>query len=50
MNRVDGRAPPEHRKVEATLGFHRNAEGSVLYRCGATAVLCTASIDASWPG
>jgi ribonuclease PH len=49
MSRVDGRAPREHRKVEATLGFHRYAEGSVLYRCGGTAVLCTASIDASVP-
>lgn len=26
-------------------GFHRNAEGSVLYRTGGTAVLCTASIE-----
>src|SRR4051812_42987909 len=30
-------------------GFHRNAEGSVLYRAGHTVVLCTASIDASVP-
>jgi ribonuclease PH len=30
-------------------GFHRNAEGSVLYRAGGTCVLCTASIDASVP-
>ncbi len=32
-----------------TLGFHRNAEGSVLYRAGGTLVLCTASIDMSVP-
>jgi ribonuclease PH len=32
-----------------TLGFHRNAEGSVLYRAGRTVVLCTASIDATVP-
>src|SRR3954452_15107124 len=30
-------------------GFHRNAEGSVLYRAGSTVVLCTASVDASVP-
>lgn len=30
-------------------GFHRNAEGSVLYRAGGTVVLCTASVDASVP-
>jgi ribonuclease PH len=32
-----------------TLGFHRNAEGSVLYRAGHTVVLCTASIDMTVP-
>jgi ribonuclease PH len=47
--RLDGRAWNEHRPVEATLGFQRNAEGSVLYRAGKTAVLCCASIDASVP-
>ena len=30
-------------------GFHRNAEGSVLYRAGSTVVLCTASIDPGVP-
>ncbi|HTJ80296.1 MAG TPA: ribonuclease PH [Polyangiaceae bacterium] len=49
MTRRDGRGPREHRKVEAIVGFHRNAEGSVLYRAGGTAVLCTASVDASVP-
>ncbi len=29
--------------------FHRNAEGSCLYRAGGTAVLCTASLDNSVP-
>jgi len=29
--------------------FHRNAEGSVLYRAGGTVVLCTASIDKQVP-
>jgi ribonuclease PH len=31
------------------VGFHRNAEGSVLVRAGGTVVLCTASIDSSVP-
>lgn len=49
MNRPDGRALSDHRPVEMIPGFHRNAEGSVLYRAGATVVLCTASIDAGVP-
>jgi ribonuclease PH len=31
------------------LGFHRYAEGSVLYRTGNTVVLCTASVDPKVP-
>jgi ribonuclease PH len=31
------------------LGFHRNAEGSVLYRAGRTVVLCTASVEPTVP-
>ncbi len=49
MQRSDGRKANQHRPVEVTTGFHRNAEGSVLYRAGRTVVLCTASIDASVP-
>lgn len=37
------------RPVEVTPGFHRMAEGSVLYRSGNTVVLVTASIDDSVP-
>ena len=37
------------RPVEMTLGFHRLAEGSDLYRSGGTLVLCTASVDDSVP-
>jgi ribonuclease PH len=37
------------RPVEVTPGFHRLAEGSVLYRAEGTAVLVTASIDESVP-
>lgn len=38
------------RSVEMTCGFHRLAEGSVLYRAEGTVVLCTASVDESVPG
>jgi ribonuclease PH len=31
------------------LGFHRPAEGSVLYKAGGTVVLCTASVDEKVP-
>jgi ribonuclease PH len=47
--RSDGRSLTEHRPVEIITGFHRNAEGSVLYRAGRTVVLCTASVEASVP-
>lgn len=39
----------EHRPIDATVGFHRLAEGSVLYRCGGTVVLVTASVDEGVP-
>jgi ribonuclease PH len=47
--RPDGRSLDALRAVEMTTGFHRNAEGSVLYRAGATVVLCTASVDEKVP-
>jgi len=37
------------RAVEVLPGFHRLAEGSVLYRAEGTVVLCTASIEATVP-
>ncbi len=37
------------RPVEVQLGFQRNAEGSVLYRCENTVLLATASVDESVP-
>jgi len=37
------------RPVETVPGFHRLAEGSVLYRVGGTVVLVTASVDESVP-
>jgi ribonuclease PH len=49
VNRPDGRSLADHRPVEILPGFHRNAEGSALYRAGGTVVLCTASIDATVP-
>lgn len=47
--RPDGRALDALRPVEMTIGFHRYAEGSVLYRAGHTVVLCTASVDPRVP-
>ena len=49
MTRPDGRTLDAHRPVELIPGFHRNAEGSVLYRAGRTVVLCVASIDPTVP-
>jgi len=37
------------RPVEVTPGFHRLAEGSVLYCCGGTVVLATASLEDTVP-
>lgn len=49
MIRPDGRLLTDPRPVEIFPGFHRNAEGSVLYRAGNTVVLCTVSVEASVP-
>jgi ribonuclease PH len=49
MARPDGRAFDALRPVEMTTGFHRMAEGSVLYRAGSTVVLATASVDDKVP-
>lgn len=43
--RVDGRAADEMRKVKATLGFSKFAEGSCLIEVGDTMVLCNASVE-----
>lgn len=48
-DRRGGRDLRTHRPIEASVGFHRLAEGSVLYRCGGTVVLITASVDESVP-
>ena len=39
----------EIRSVKVKRKFTRNSPGSVLYQCGGTTVLCTASIDESVP-
>lgn len=49
MSKRTERKLHEHRPIEIIPGFHRNAEGSVLYRAGGTVVLCTASVDDNVP-
>lgn len=48
-NRRGGRDLRSHRVIDAIVGFHRLAEGSVLYRCEGTVILVTASVDESVP-
>ncbi len=47
--RTDGRASDEMRKVKATLGFTKFAEGSCLLEVGDTVVLCNASVEEKVP-
>ncbi len=47
--RIDGRAFDEMRKVKATLGFSKFAEGSCLIEVGDTMVLCNASVEERVP-
>ena len=47
--RHDGRKPDELRTIRVTRHYLGAAPGSVLIEAGRTAVLCTASIDASLP-
>jgi len=49
MPRSDGRSLESLRPIEMIPNFHRPSEGSVLYRTGATVLLCTASIDDKVP-
>jgi ribonuclease PH len=49
MNRVDGRAPGELRKVTVERGWSSHAEGSALISFGETRVLCTASFTGGVP-
>ncbi|MEM7454423.1 MAG: ribonuclease PH [Planctomycetota bacterium] len=43
------RSPSEIRDVEVQRGFTSKTPGSVLYRCGGTVVLCTASVETNVP-
>lgn len=47
--RRDGRSSDAPRPISAVHGFQRFPEGSVLYRCGATTSLISASIEDSVP-
>ena len=47
--RTDGRAADEMRKVQATLGLSKFAEGSCLIEVGDTMVLCNASVEERVP-
>jgi ribonuclease PH len=47
--RADGRQNDELRPITFERDFTQQADGSVLVRCGGTAVLCTASIDEDVP-
>ena len=47
--RPDGRDDRALRPTSYQTGFQRNPEGSVLYRCGGTSVLCACSIEERVP-
>ena len=48
-NRRGGRDLHSHRPIDITVGFHRLAEGSVLYRAEGTVILVTASVEEGVP-
>ncbi|HWK54849.1 MAG TPA: ribonuclease PH [Hyphomicrobiales bacterium] len=47
--RPSGRAPDQLREVRLTRRFTQHAEGSVLVECGATKIICTASVEVGVP-
>ncbi len=49
FQRTQGRAADQLRPLKITRAYTRYAEGSVLIECGATQVLCTASVDEKVP-
>src|SRR5687767_14985729 len=49
MPRPNGRPPDQLRPLSFERGFTGNAPGSVLVRCGRTAVLCTCSVEPRVP-
>jgi ribonuclease PH len=50
MQRQDGRAGNELRKVSLVSGFQSHPAGSVLISCGGTRVICAVSVEESVPG
>jgi ribonuclease PH len=50
LSRADGRSSDAIRPVSIDIGFQKNPEGSVLYQCGGTRVLVSASVDENVPG
>lgn len=50
LTRSDGRGSDQIRPISIEVGFQKNPEGSVLYRCGGTRVLISASVDENVPG
>ena len=49
MERIDGRKFNQLRPIKITPDFVDFAEGSVLIECGATKVLCCASVEEGAP-
>lgn len=49
MPRPNGRLPDQLRPLSFERGYTGNAAGSVLVRCGRTAVLCTCSVEPKVP-
>jgi ribonuclease PH len=49
LARPDGRGPGDLRPVRITRDFTEFAGGSVLYECGRTRVLCTATVEEKVP-
>lgn len=49
MQRFDGRAADQLRKVTVTRNYIKHAEGSCLMELGDTRVICTASVDQTVP-
>lgn len=49
MTRPDGRGADDLRPITIETGLQRNPEGSVLYRCGGTSVLVSASLESGAP-
>lgn len=47
--RADGRDAAELRPIALTRGVNRHAEGAAMIACGATRVLCTASVEERVP-